>query len=266
MSDIPNSNLPMDSASDSEATDRAVISAMDTAPSEATNKASSTLLAGPSTSKMTGTATRSKKTQESLQGMLDRVTPFFDESVSQKTVHQKISLQDFSKTSASLLMSHYKVEDEDVLNTTALAMTDVLSNSKKTSFRNRFGRIRSSLESLEPYQQLFKEKDSMKLLSQRSTKRLMGHLEKLDMTANAALQTLILVSAMNLTGVKPSGLKMDLKLPSSNSSGLSKTEVKKRLRLLTTISEILYQRMKSLQDAGHFHRIHKDFIKIVTGF
>ena len=124
----------------------------------------------------------------------------------------------------------------------------------------------------------------MKLLSQRSTKRLMGHLEKLDMTANAALQTLILVSAMyvinyififitiisvilrNLTGVKPSGLKMDLKLPSSNSSGLSKTEVKKRLRLLTTISEILYHKMKSLQDAGKFDKLHKDFVKIVTNF
>ena len=77
---------------------------------------------------------------------------------------------------------------------------------------------------------------------------------------------MIFIILRNLTGMKPSGLKMDLKIPSSNSSGLGKAEVRKRLRLLTTISEILYQRMKSLQDDLKFDKIHKDFVKIITNF
>ena len=44
--------------------------------------------------------------------------------------------------------------------------------------------------------QIFKEKDTGKLFTQEASKKLLSHLGDLDMTANAALQTQILVSAM----------------------------------------------------------------------
>ncbi len=72
----------------------------------------------------------------------------------------------------------------------------------------------------------------------------------------------------SLTGSKPAGLRLNLKLPSSKSSGLSKTEVKKRLNLLIGISEVLYQNSKSFKglDARKFDQMHKDLVKIASNF
>ena len=120
-----------------------------------------------STKKM---ATRSQTSQLSLQTMLGELTPFFGEELSQKTVHQKMSLQNFSETSASLLMGHYKITDAGIVNTTALAMyvviiiiyiviiiilrSNVGSNTTNTSYRNKFGNINSSLKSLQPFKEV----------------------------------------------------------------------------------------------------------------
>merc|ERR1712080_671359 len=186
--------------------------------------------------------------------------------LNQKTVHPKISLQSFSMAAVSLLMAHYKVADQSILNTTAPAMSDMDAN-KKTNIKKKLGDIVDSLESLEAYKQLFTEKNTMKLFSQEGSK-LLDHLEDLDMAANASLQTQILVSAMSLTGKKPAGVKINLKLPCSKASGLIRMEVKKRLNLLLTISEILYQKSKSFKSAESkkMEKVHKDLIKIVSDY
>merc|ERR1712080_314900 len=160
----------------------------------------------------------------------------------------------------------------NIVSTTALAMSDMNSiaktRTKSQDFQNKLGNIADSLKSLEPYQQLFKEKDTMKLFSQEGSKKLLGHLEDLNMAANVALQTQILVSAMSLTGKKPAGLKIDLKLPSSKKSGLTRMEVKKRLSLLITMSEILHQKSKSFTsfEGKKMENIHKDLLKLASDY
>ena len=92
---------------------------------------------------------------------------------------------------------------------------------------------------------------------------LFSNLEKLDMVSNAALQSLILVSAITLTKRKPEGLKM--KMPSGSIQDLSKTEIKQRLSYLLTISQVLFHKSHSFVklDQKKVARMHKDFIKIV---
>merc|ERR1711971_1071253 len=102
-------------------------------------------------------------------------------------------LKDFSESATALLMSNYKVENEKVLTTTALAMSSGASKSKD-----------KTLSSLERYQQFFTEEKTSSLLSPKGS-RLLGHAEDLNVEANAALQALLLLSAMNLSGKKPSG-------------------------------------------------------------
>ena len=91
-------------------------------------------------------------------------------------------------------MSHYKINDKKIVQTVALAMGDM----SKINFGSKFGDIKPSLQSLEPYKQLFLKQTAP--LSQDNIKDLFGYIEELDKTANAALQTLLLVSAMSLTG------------------------------------------------------------------
>jgi hypothetical protein len=68
-------------------------------------------------------STRTQTTKLSLQTVLDDVAPFLGENLgNQKTIHNKISVMDFSTATTSVLISHYKVQNEDILRTTALAM------------------------------------------------------------------------------------------------------------------------------------------------
>merc|ERR1719391_1603374 len=85
-------------------------------------------------------------------------------------------LKDFSESAVALLMSNYKVENEKVLSTTALAMSSGASKSKD-----------KTLSSLERYQQFFTEEKTSSLLSPKGC-RLLGHAEDLNTEANAALQ------------------------------------------------------------------------------
>merc|ERR1719391_1628109 len=164
-------------------------------------------------------------------------------------------LKDFSESAVTLLMSNYKVENEKVLSTTALAMSSGVSKSKD-----------KTLSSLERYQQFFTEEKTSSLLSPKGC-RLLGHAEDLNTEANAALQALLLVSVMNLTGKKPSGSSM--KLASRNSIGLSKADTKKRLLLIATMAEILHQKSNTFEDkklSTQLAKIHKDLHKLVADY
>merc|ERR1719370_1057025 len=164
-------------------------------------------------------------------------------------------LKDFSESAVALLMSNYKVENEKVLSTTALAMSSGASKSKD-----------KTLSSLERYQQFFTEEKTSSLLSPKGS-RLLGHAEDLNVEANAALQALLLVSATNLTGKKPSG--SSLKLASRKSIGLSKVDTKKRLLLIATMAGILHQKSNTFEDkklAVQLAKIYKDINKMVSDF
>jgi len=203
----------------------------------------------------------------SLTTVMNDVAPFLGDQINKrKTVHQKMSLKDFTQTSANILLSHYKIVDQDILHTTALAMSDLDSSMADSNFKEKFGRIESSLQSLQPYQQLFLEKNVQNMLSKDNVRALFGHIEELDMPANASLQTLLLVSAMSLTGNKPAGLKQAIKLPSNKSSGLNRMEVKKRMNLIITLSEILYQKSITFKnlEATKFKKMHKDLVHIAS--
>jgi len=165
-------------------------------------------------------------------------------------------LKDFSESATALLMSNYKVENEKVLTTTALAMSSGASKSKD-----------KTLSSLERFQQFFTEEKTSSLLSPKGS-RLLGHAEDLNVEANAALQALLLLSAMNLTGKKPSGCS-GLKLASRKSIGLSKADTKKRLLLIATMAEILHQKSNTFEDkklSVQLAKIYKDLNKMVSDF
>jgi len=165
-------------------------------------------------------------------------------------------LKDFSESATALLMSNYKVENEKVLTTTALAMSSGASKSKD-----------KTLSSLERFQQFFTEEKTSSLLSPKGS-RLLGHAEDLNVEANAALQALLLLSAMNLTGKKPSG-SSGLKLASRKSIGLSKADTKKRLLLIATMAEILHQKSNTFEDkklSAQLAKIYKDLNKMVSDF
>merc|ERR1711971_663070 len=164
-------------------------------------------------------------------------------------------LKDFSESATALLMSNYKVENEKVLSTTALAMSSGASESKD-----------KTLSSLERFQQFFTEEKTSSLLSPKGS-RLLGHAEDLNVEANAALQALLLLSAMNLTGKKPSG--SSLKLASRKSIGLSKADTKKRLLLIATMAEILHQKSNTFDDkklSSQLAKVYKDLNRMVSDF
>ena len=80
-------------------------------------------MAPPSTSNSKASKMLGSSSQASnLQAVLDNVTPFLGAELNQKTAHPEISLKNFSKMGVSMLMAHYKVADQNILNTTALAM------------------------------------------------------------------------------------------------------------------------------------------------
>merc|ERR1711913_102783 len=205
--------------------------------------------------KLTTSSKEGMKTRASFnRASLDSMMAGFQSEGRAKTA-LGMPLKDFSESAVALLMSNYKVENEKVLGTTALAMSSEASKSKD-----------KTLSSLERYQQFFTEEKTSSLLSPKGS-RLLGHAEDLNAEANAALQALLLVSAMNLTGTKPSG--SSLKLPSHKPVKLSKADTKKRLLLISTMAEILHQKSNTFEDkklVTQLAKIYKDLNKMVVDF
>ena len=67
--------------------------------------------------------TRAASSMASLKTLMDSVSSFrSDEAGNKKEVTKTMSVNDFSEASVNILMSHYKVQDQDILRNTALAM------------------------------------------------------------------------------------------------------------------------------------------------
>ena len=67
--------------------------------------------------------TKAVSSMASLKTFMDSVSSFCsDEAGNKKEVTKAIGFNDFSEASVNILMSHYKVQDQDILRTTALAM------------------------------------------------------------------------------------------------------------------------------------------------
>jgi len=206
----------------------------------------------------------SKNSITNIDSIMEAVSPFLGEDFKEKkTFNVKMSLMDLTRNNAMMLISHYKIENQDVINTAALALSSPENYKRKTSFNNKFGNIKSSLKELEPFQKLILEDDLGKMFTKKPIRDVFSNLENLDMAANAALQSLILTTAICLTGKMPAGLKMKV-----SRSGLSKLDVQRRLSLLLSVSQVLYQRSKDFKklETNKFDKMHKDLLKIVSDF
>jgi len=115
-----------------------------------------------STSKITKRVTRAQSSHSSLQTLLDGVRPFVNEKMrEQKTVHKQFSVGDLTDTSAGMLLNHYKIENQDILQTAALALSNLPMNSKTetANFGNNFGNVEHSLQSLKTFKQIHREEN-----------------------------------------------------------------------------------------------------------
>ena len=66
---------------------------------------------------------RAASTVASLNTFMDSVSSFrSDEAGNKKEVTKAMGVNDFSEASVNILMSHYKVQDQDILRNTALAL------------------------------------------------------------------------------------------------------------------------------------------------
>ena len=199
--------------------------------------------------------TRSKTYLNNLMIVKEEMSPFIGE--------KKNILMEISEATTMMIMSHYGIQDNDIIKTTFMSLVEPDNYNRKTSFTKSFGSIKPPLKELQPFQKLFTEKNITKMYSKDNIMALFSNLENLNMVSNAALQSLILVSAITLTKKKPDGLKM--KMPSGSIQGLSKTEIKQRLSYLLTISQVLFHKSHSFDkvDQKKVAKMHKDLIKIV---
>ena len=202
--------------------------------------------------------TRSKTDINTFQLIKDDMSPFLGE--------EKNSMLDISEATAMMLISHYNIQDVDIVNTAFMTMVDPDNYNRKTSFTNKFGSIKPALNELQPFKILFSEANMSELYAKDNIKALFSNLEKLDKVSNAALQSLILVFAISITKKKPEGLKM--KVPVGTLQGLSKAEIKKRLSFLLTISQVLFHKSKTfdLADDKKVSKMNRDLTKIVMEF
>eukprot|EP00091_Calanus_sinicus_P003753 TRINITY_DN1392_c0_g1_i4.p1 TRINITY_DN1392_c0_g1~~TRINITY_DN1392_c0_g1_i4.p1 ORF type:complete len:217 (-),score=101.71 TRINITY_DN1392_c0_g1_i4:67-717(-) len=199
--------------------------------------------------------TRSKTDLHSLQMLKDKMSHFLGE--------KKNPLMDISDATVMMLMSHYNIQDQDIINTTYMSMVEPENYNRKTSFSRDYGRVKTSLKEIQPFQMLFSEDDITKVFSKDNIMALFSNLEKLDMVPNVALQSLILVSAITLAKKKPEGMK--IKMPGAPIQGLDRMEVKKRLSFLLTISQVLFHKSKAFDqlDGKKVSKMQKDLVKIV---
>merc|ERR1711874_892106 len=183
-------------------------------------------------------------------------------------------LKDFSKCAASMLCSDYKVDDKDILFTTAFALSAGVPDSAflTAGVANPLDG-NTSMARMLPFKQFFtgEVEEEEELSAKAKAKALCefrqlvdAQADNLDTKANAALQACLLVTAMNLTGKKPPG--SSVKLASSKSNNLSYTDTKKKLLLISTMAKVLHKKSSKFEDeklSAQLANIHKD-LKIVA--
>merc|ERR1711990_61489 len=176
-------------------------------------------------------------------------------------------LKDFSKCAASMLCSDYKVEDKDILFTTAFALSAGVPDS--AFLTAGVADVSTSMARMLPFKQFFTgevEEEEEELSAKAKAKALCefrqlvdAHADNLDTKANAALQAFLLVTAMNLTGKKPPG--SSVKLASRKSNNLSYADTKKKLLLISTMAKVLHKKSSKFEDeklSAQLANIHKD--------
>jgi len=202
--------------------------------------------------------TRSLTASKTLEQLKDKMSPFLGIDNS--------PLTNLSEATTSMLLFYYNIDEQDIINTTMMSMVDNSSYNRKTSFNVKFGGIKMCLKELNSYKMMFTEKNLSKLYTTDSIMALFSNLEKLDMVTNTVLQALILMSAISLTKKKPEGLK--IKIPPANVQNLTKSETRRRLSFLLTISQVLFYKSKSFAklDEKKLSKMQRDLLKIVGDF
>jgi len=202
--------------------------------------------------------TRSKTASNTLEQLKDEMSSFLG--------NNNGPLMNLSEATTSMLLFYYNIDEQDIINTTMMSMVDNSTYNRKTSFNAKFGGIKMSLKELNSYQMMFTEKNLNKLYTVDNIMALFSNLEKLDMVANAVLQALILMSAISLTKKKPDGLK--IKIPPASVQNLTKTETRRRLSFLLTISQVLFYKSKSFAklDEKKMSKMQRDLLKIVGDY
>ena len=113
-----------------------------------------------------------------------------------------------------MIISHFGIQDKDIINTTFLSLIEPENYEGKPSFTKSVGSVKTSLKELQLFQMLFTEKNISKIYSEDN---ILAMFSKLNMVSNTALMSFVLVSAITLTKKKPTGLK--IKMPSGSIKG-----------------------------------------------
>lgn len=185
-------------------------------------------------------------------------------------------LKDFSMLATRLLKHHYKVEDKNIIFTTAYAMSayDTLPASAfLTAGVADPNRVSMSMAKLLPFKQFFtgamEEEDEENEAGQviallQFSQVVEAHARNLDMVATVALQAFLFVAAMNLTDKKLKGSSVMLDPLRVNS--LSKADTKKKLQLISTINKVLYKKSRTFGDKKLSAQLHRDLKKMIPDY
>lgn len=185
-------------------------------------------------------------------------------------------LKDFSMLATRLLKHHYKVEDKNIIFTTAYAMSayDTLPASAfLTVGVADSNRVSMSMAKLLPFKQFFtgameeedEENEAGQIIALLQFSQVVeAHARNLDMVATVALQAFLFVAAMNLTDKKLKGSSVMLDPLRVNS--LSKADTKKKLQLISTINKVLYKKSRTFGDKKLSAQLHRDLKKMIPDY
>merc|ERR1712142_908463 len=204
--------------------------------------------------------TRSMTNSNNMAVIKEKMSTFVGEKTN--------ALTDISQATAKMLMTHYDIQDTNIINATWLSLVDPENYNRKRDFIKSFdSTAKCALKDLQPFKMLFTEKNGNKMFTTENLAALFSNLEKLNTVSNTVLQSLILMAAITLSRKKPEGLKM--KIPTSVlTQSLNKNEIRKRLSFLLTLSQVLYHKSKTFDqlEQKKITKMHKDLIKIVDEF
>ena len=175
---------------------------------------------------------------KALGSHVEREAALHEAMAQKETIHKDVSVQMFSETAVSLLLS-YKVEDETAL---------------------RYAATGLGSGSLGPFQQLFTTSYSCYSWWDYNymIRPLLDQVAELEDAALAALQAMLLASTMLLTDHKPAGLSLQV--------DRDRSEDRMRLSFILALSgEINYSYMTAgSKDSLKLGKIHKDIIDILA--
>merc|ERR1719430_1375973 len=176
-------------------------------------------------------------------------------------------LKDFSMFATKLLKFHYKVEDKNIIFTTAYGMSAGFDTLPGSAFVTAgvtevtdLNCVSTSIAKLLPFKQFFtgamKEEDEENEAGQiiallQFPKVVQAHAENLDMVAIVALQAFLLVATMNLTNKKLKDSSVMLDPLRVNS--LSKADIEKKLKLISEFNMRLYNRTHTIRGNSFGH-------------